>query len=189
MREILFRGKREVDGYWVEGYYVKAEDVFGDESYSIIFRTDVLTDLTINNFDGYRVVRPETVGQFTGRLDKNGKKIFEGDIVKTKYGRLCIVVWYSSRAHTGWDLEIVNTIENCLHTMPPDDFDLYGKENLEVIGNVHDNPELLEKMDGRIPSCYADISNYDAKPDTTVVGGETGRRFWKMICNLFPEEV
>lgn len=133
MREILFRGKTE-DGKWVYGspiltklycYLLESEDDFG--------KIDGLATPVIH----------KTVGQFTGLFDKNGKKIFEGDIVKTKYGRLCIVVWFSSQVYNGWDLESVLTCENCILTKQPTSIDLYKKDNLEIIGNIHDNPELL----------------------------------------------
>lgn len=128
MREILFRGKQVTNGEWCEGYLAKMRTI------PFIF-SDV-------NGSCCTVVCP-TVGQFTGMYDKNGKKIFEGDIVKTKYGRLCTVVWHSSQTHNGWDLEVVGTVENSVRTKYPDEFDLYKKENLEVVGNIHDNPELL----------------------------------------------
>lgn len=69
--------------------------------------------------------------------------IFEGDIVRTKYGRLCIIIWFSNNSFTGWDLKPILTQEN-LDNDPPDEYDLFLPENLEVIGNVHSNPELLK---------------------------------------------
>ena len=128
MREILFRGKRRDTGEWSYGSLqcFKGFSIFD------------------NVWNSFVIVDSKTVGQFTGLIDKNGNKIFEGDIVKTKYGRLCIVVWFSSQVHNGWDLETIRTVGNCAYTKYPDAVDLYKKENLEVIGNIHDNPELLE---------------------------------------------
>ena len=143
MREILFRGKRADNGEWVYGYFVSQ----GKESY-IFEQEEVNKGIDLGGYLDccqMREVIPETLGHSTGLFDKNGKKIFEGDIVKTKYGRLCIVVWFSSQVHNGWDLMTVTTYENCVHTKYPDAVDLYKKENLEVIGNIHDNPELLGK--------------------------------------------
>lgn len=130
MREILFRGKCSNNGEWVEGFYTK-------QNISHYFGCPVIE----NNVDDY-MVEEYTVGQFTGLIDRNDKKIFEGDIVKTKYGRLCIVVWFSSTAYIGWDLKPVDTIENCIHTKAPDAYDVFEKDNLEVVGNIYDNPEL-----------------------------------------------
>ena len=131
MREILFRGKRGTDDEWIYGYSV----VHKDGCHAII---DSLY------YDTYRV-KTETVGQYIGLHDKHGKRIFEGDIVKTKFNRLCIVVWFSSPVVTGWDLEAVRTSNNLAYTYQPTPHDLWSSECLEVIGNIHDNPELLEE--------------------------------------------
>ena len=132
MREILFRGKRCYNGEWVEGGLLR--DTEQNEAY--------IAECFEDKAAYVRQVIPETVGQFV-LPDKNGKEIFEGDIVKTKYGRLCIVVWFSSPAHCGWDLKPIGSAENCIGTKAPDRSDLYKSCNLEVIGNIHDNPELL----------------------------------------------
>ena len=140
MREILFRGKRIDDGEWVEGSLVHRTKFYGDtdDRYFIICNGEF-------HYDYYDAVEvdPKTVGQFTGVLDKNDKKIFEGDVVKTKYGRLCVVVWFSSQVCNCWDLETIRTLDNVRIT-PPTSIDLFKKCNLEVVGNIHDNPELLE---------------------------------------------
>ena len=120
MREILFKAKRLSDGKWV----------YGD--------LNQLQDSTIIHWynNGCRVadeVDPSTVCQYTGLTDKNGKKIFEGDIVKTKYGRLCVVCFKNLPGFSGFDLEPVECVQKA-----PDGYDLWERENLEVIGNIHD---------------------------------------------------
>lgn len=121
MREILFRGKRVDNGEWVEGYYM-------DDGYI----NQPFTELG-GRFDDTIEVDPETVGQYTGLTDKNGKKIFEGDICKhiSNYsGNTVIsVVTYTD----GHFLALVDEHSG---------FEL--SEKLEVIGNIHDNPELLK---------------------------------------------
>lgn len=130
MREILFRGKRKDNGEWIYGSLLSFH---GHEIFDI------------SAFNNYFPVSYETIGQWTGLVDKNGNQVFEGDIVKTKYGRLCSVVWFSSQSYTGWDLAAITTGTNCVHTRCPDSFDIYKSDNLEVVGNIHDNPELLEE--------------------------------------------
>lgn len=128
MREILFRGKRIDSGEWVYGNY-GFNDTFTEEKH-YIFQ---------NKAWEYSVV-PDTVGQFTGLTDKNGKRIFEGDIVSVKIGGLKRkgVVFYEDIA-TRFGLAI-GTEKN---------FSFLGRQmaktyEAEVIGNIHDNPELLE---------------------------------------------
>ena len=114
MREILFRGKRTDNGEWVEGYYAGSGGSF------------ILKDngLTYGGFEMFEVV-PETVCQYTDLTDKNGRKIFGGDIVsipgkknhnvKFEYGQFCIGL--------NWPI-------------------VYSRRECEVIGNIFDNPEL-----------------------------------------------
>lgn len=125
MREILFRGKRVDNGEWVEGFYACVLDMH----YIITGRFDSLTNGIINS-EAYKV-DPSTIGQFTGLEDKLGTKIFEGDVIDD-LGVEYIVVFDSDYAQfrgkfDGWNAEISHIASRC-----------------EVIGNIHDNPELLE---------------------------------------------
>ena len=123
MRDILFRGKR-VDEYG------NAEWHYGD-----LAQFKEADTATVNCV---RVI-PSTVGQFTGLTDKNGKRIFEGDIIKTDNGRACLVVWRSTGYHCGFDLRPIEAINP-----PPSEWLLWYGECIDVIGNVHDDPGLME---------------------------------------------
>lgn len=130
MREILFRGQT-ASGVWVEGDLII--NTASGLSFSYIrYRVNDL------NYSRAKVY-PETVGQYTGLTDKNGKKIFEGDILEFS-DRLVVVFWH---AHLGcWDsnfLKYTNK-ENGKDDMSPQCWGYRGK----VIGNIHDNPELLK---------------------------------------------
>ena len=132
MREILFRGKRTDNGEWVEGYYYKAKYCRTDDE--LCDYITVPHPKEYNEPSSHYIVIPETVGQYTGLKDKNGKKIFEGDIVKGKdnYERNLAVSGYVD--HENGSFVIVG--ELMIHYRWLD-------YELEVIGNIHDNPELL----------------------------------------------
>ena len=130
MREILFRGKRSDNGNWIEGHlFVRINDCF-------IIPLPIITSKSL--VDG------KTVGQFTGLKDKNGKKIFEGDICRFREwskGEMCWVGkvrWEHQQFMItgGPNKECETMFELCMSRFIP--------ENIEVIGNIHDNPELLE---------------------------------------------
>ena len=128
-REILFRGKRIDNGEWVEGYFVNLWLVHYQKHQPII---------TDNNAVSYDVDL-STVGQYTGLTDKNGKKIFEGDIM----------------AFTAYGFDYVGTVEfadgsfsvMCEHASPFLD-QAVSKHGAYIIGNMHDNPELPEGFNG-----------------------------------------
>ena len=130
MREILFRGKRKGIGEWVYGYYAYCTD--GCEFSHRIHTTFAETYGGENLSPVWFEVIPETVGQYTGLTDKNGKKVFTGDIVKA-FGKnyQCVFDEYN------FEYEFGN---------PKESFGLacvYNKD-VEMIGNIHDNPELLK---------------------------------------------
>ncbi len=130
MREILFRGKRKDNGEWVEGFYVFDECALIVEnlSYSLI-------DNQKCQLVGVYPIIPETVGQYTGLCDKNGKKIFEGDVVRDKTNRVVYEIFYCNDSAMFIKESVLrSSLGNPLH--------------LEVIGNIHDNPELLKEREG-----------------------------------------
>lgn len=124
MREILFRGKRVDDGKWVYGHYVYQYGA------NIIYLPDGVDEY--GGFDYYHI-NPETVGQYTGLCDKNGKNgkmIFEGDIVNFS-NILYYIVFADGCFRICRNGQYSYTLHN-LHSA------------FEVIGNIHDNPELLK---------------------------------------------
>ena len=124
MRTIKFRGKRVDNGEWVYGYLLKHSS-----------RTEILVSHSdkILDYDTYRIT-PETVGQFTGLLDKNGKEIYEGDVVDShsRYDQPYIreVFWGEK---CGLEFKTLTGYKLCKSNEP----------HFEIIGNIHDNPELL----------------------------------------------
>lgn len=142
MRDIIFRGKRIDNGEWVYGYYVK---LYGGKKNKIshrIYTGSAGTDCDTWYPNWFEVV-PATIGQDTGLVDKNGKKIFEGDIVSTDITRPFLIVEFRDASFMfncndgGKDYhDIMLPITGARHTE-------YG----EVIGNVFDNPEFLKGAD------------------------------------------
>lgn len=121
----LFRGKRKDNGEWVQGFYLELKDELIGEK---ITRHCILDNIgrTLN-------IDPATLGQCTGLRDKNGTLIFEGDIVRAKHGT-GYIKWHD-KGLTGWLVEYAD----CRELVYSD-----NRQEYEVIGNIHDNLELLE---------------------------------------------
>lgn len=131
MREILFRGKSLNSGEWVEGYFVKYQPDSGKDEWIFGIVPEYASALYLIKVDA------ETVGQFTGLTDMNGVKIFEGDIIESALERF-IVEWYDELA--GFYLgDIDPEYQGCAILSD------VNKDGI-VIGNIHDNPEMLEEI-------------------------------------------
>ena len=133
MREILFRGKRTINGDWVYGDFVH-----GNERKSL--RDSIFVyDSETQSFNDYEI-NPSTLGQYTGLTDKNGKRIFEGDVAKVLQGKDKDIAYvgFENGAFMLYP-KTGNIYERTLWSYWYNDWDV------EVIGNITDNPELLEK--------------------------------------------
>ena len=149
MRKILFRGKRIDNGEWVEGYFVHCKSQFDDESGRtaeiIPHCSDRIYKGEYNSFDVFEVIL-ETVGQYTGLTDKNGTKIFEGDILKYQINIKTAIVGkivFLCGAFVFESEELDRECDIAFATFADDEIAL-PEDCIEVIGNIHDNPELLE---------------------------------------------
>ena len=140
MREILFKGKRKDNGEWIEGSLITSIN----RAWISSEKTDSQRLRSISNTDAiWRSIEiiPKTLCQFTGLCDKNGKKIWENDILMANLDESYpedvtykTVEW----GVAGWVTHEANSIDR----QYLDEFDL---EHFEVVGNIFDNPELLQE--------------------------------------------
>lgn len=132
MREILFKGKRVDSGEWVEGHYLKRYDLLDKEEH-FIFHTSSY------NVWEYAEIDPKTICQYTGLIDKNGKKIWENDIVQ--YGAVAATVKFGEygNGNLGFYVDFAE------QTNYRKDFSYWAKKVI-VVGNVFDYPELLPEV-------------------------------------------
>lgn len=157
MREILFKAKRKDNGEWVEGNLITNERNENQKYIGYIFdeRNGVIED-----FDLVEVI-PTTICQYTGLTDKNGKRIWENDILRghnndddlarVVFGEFNVIDVYTLETVdkvVGWHTEVIETdaLSKCEpFCLPMPLTDLYIKRSeFEVFGNIFDNPELLE---------------------------------------------
>lgn len=127
-RIIKFRGKRIDGGCWVYGNYIKVTPYKNNDGHKICSQ---------DTWDMIDVI-PETVGQFTNMSDKNGKEIYEGDIVLS--GMDSHDEWIPSNAIIKWDAEWAMFVQYLVDGRGEQMMDV----PTEIIGNIHDNPELME---------------------------------------------
>lgn len=150
----IYRGKRTDNGEMVEGFYSCVTDNYTPKN-----RCHIITFKTLDNGEivltGNFEVIPETVGEYTGRQDIHGKKIFESDIVKAGEGYIFVVAFgkcggvqnCENYGYMGFYLEALSEgTKACAR---------YGLRNdicyftsLEIIGNIHDTPEWLKEGAG-----------------------------------------
>lgn len=150
MREILFRGKRLDIGMWVEGSLVAR-----------IGGGDLIDASVIEGKAALYGIDSNTVGEYTGLTDKNGKRIFEGDIIRMhdnpndlaviQFGEFsCVDIEFEEKVDRviGWHYKPLET--DAISKLEPFCWELQMNElwvkanGMEVIGNIHDNPELLK---------------------------------------------
>ena len=155
MREILFRGKVSY-GTWVVGSLICfngkcgiLEEIKCGPPCSNMINRDTYLNMCSGDIDGVLdIVDLETVGQFTGLVDKNGRNIFEGDVVQYQFGTVSTEIkyhvqfipdrggWYPFASGDGCGCCESDTIQPSTEGVV---------DNVIVIGNIHDNPELLEE--------------------------------------------
>ena len=123
MREILFRGKLISTGKMVYGYLLQIAE-----------ETRIYSTLDFPHGTDWFLVDPSTVGQYTGLTDKNGTKIFEGDVVQAHFRNN----HSKQKFRVLFDDGMFLFDNNCVKVPK---YEIYA---MKVIGNIHDNPELLE---------------------------------------------
>lgn len=127
MREILFRGKQKENGKWVYGNYAVTDN--NEKQQHFIFQNKAF------EFE----VESETVGQYTGLTDKNGKKIFEGDILREYHPEQDVIIEWSDGS---FGFRRANKLKDCVYSTIR--YMQNAMSRLKIIGNIYDNTKLIE---------------------------------------------
>ena len=167
MRGILFRGKRDDNAEWVHGRLLSTDVIVPEFQYYHVQDNKIIDIEENGHFTAY-IVTPETVGQYTGLRDKTGKMIFEGDVISAcldKYfpkNETRIVIQWNEYGFFGFNLRYSHYTESQLDSiriipgMNPKWLETMESDFVEkfaVVGNIYDNPELLEG-DWNVSTCY-----------------------------------
>lgn len=145
MREILFRAKRIDNGEWANGYYVydyahNAHFIFKNQLVCPNCINDRRIDYSLCDYE----IDPETLCKYTGKMDEDGNKIFDGDIV----GFIDLYSTESGYSESSCLGEVVWSEEECCfhvtNRLSAESFEVL--DECKVVGNVFDNPELIEEQ-------------------------------------------
>lgn len=132
-REILFRGKRVDTGEWVEGYLLQSNLIVPVGQFFNFCKCNDKNIITSDSCFVFYEIDQKTRGEYTGLTDKNGVKIFEGDILYDEYNECNCLVTFDEGSFCFVDDNVCQSVWGC------------SMAGFEVIGNIHDNPELIKE--------------------------------------------